>query len=84
MAVAVAARSKMALCPILVMPMKACGAWAAKMASRPLSRRRRCRFKADRAGQAAGQLAVALAFGGAGPDGAPADQVTDELRAEQV
>ena len=36
------------------------------------------------AGQATGQLAVALALRGAGADGAPADQVADELRRQQV
>jgi hypothetical protein len=41
-------------------------------------------LEAHRAGQAAGQLAVALALGGARADGAPAHQVADELRAQQV
>ncbi len=41
-------------------------------------------LEAHGAGQAAGQLAVALAFRGARADGAPADQVADELRRQQV
>ena len=41
-------------------------------------------FEAHRAAQAAGELAVALALGGARANGAPAHQVADELRAEQV
>ena len=41
-------------------------------------------FEAHRAAQAAGELAVALALGGASANGAPAHQITDELRAEQV
>ncbi len=36
-------------------------------------------LEAHGAGQAAGQLAVALAFGGACADGAPADEFADEL-----
>ena len=41
-------------------------------------------LEADRAAQAAGELAVALALGGARADRAPADQVADELRRQQV
>ena len=41
-------------------------------------------LETHRAAQPAGQLAVALAFGGARADRAPAHQVADELRAEQV
>ena len=36
-------------------------------------------LETHRAGEAAGQLAVALALGGARADGAPADQFADEL-----
>ena len=36
-------------------------------------------FKANRHGQARGQFAVNLTFGGAGADGTPADEVADEL-----
>ena len=41
-------------------------------------------LETDRATQAAGELAVALALGGACPNGAPTYQITDELGAEQV
>ena len=41
-------------------------------------------FESHRAGQAAGQLAVALAFGGTGADGTPGDQFADELGGQQV
>ena len=41
-------------------------------------------LEADRAAQARGELAVALALGGARADRAPGDQVGDELRAQQV
>ena len=41
-------------------------------------------LKAYGAAQAAGQLAVALALGGARPNGAPAHQIADELRAQQI
>ena len=41
-------------------------------------------FEAHWARQATGQLAVALAFGGARPDRAPSHEVADVLRAEQI
>ena len=41
-------------------------------------------LEADRAAQAGGELAVALALGGACADRAPGDQLGDVLRAEQV
>ena len=41
-------------------------------------------FKTDRAREAAGELAVALALGRAGANGAPADQIGDVLRRDQV
>ena len=41
-------------------------------------------LEAHGAGQATGQLAVALAFGGACADGAPADEFADELGREQI
>ena len=41
-------------------------------------------FEADRAGEAGGELAVYLAFGGARADCAPADQVGDVLRQDHI
>ena len=41
-------------------------------------------FEADRAGEAGGELAVHLAFGGARADRAPADEVCDVLRDDHV
>jgi hypothetical protein len=41
-------------------------------------------LEADRAGEAGGELAMALALGGACADGAPADQVGDVLWADEV
>ena len=41
-------------------------------------------LEAHGAGQATGQLAVALAFGGACADGTPADEFADELGREQI
>src|SRR5690606_22093756 len=41
-------------------------------------------LESDRHRQAAGELAVHLAFRGARPDGAPRDQIRDELWADRV
>ena len=65
--------------------MKACGARAARMASAAhLDAAVGAVLEADRAAQARGELAVALALRRARADGAPGDQVGDVLRAEQV